>query len=378
MTSSFRNPFNNPILYNKTLQGSCPKGGDWYTCWNQDPAFLGCCNSDPCNGVGCPASDLRPAGLGAGAGQSECDHDSSFYPDIQCPSGGTFYYCHAYDKNASFQGCCFSNACITNHGGRCEGINLSPAAFAEDFDANKLVVPCDDPTLTKDYGYSLYTSNPHPAQETASSNSVTSSATLTATSASISASQPTSTPGASHTTTRPASESASPLVPALAGGVGGSVLILVLAVLIIYLYRRRQKKKQTPSALPFVASSTYKSKDAHTPKTPITPLAPAPPYGGSSFPRTPDDVRGFPLELEDSDVNHSMKSEGLGIVAAGCTASSNLPLELDGSNTKDAVKAEGRGVAASGGLASSNPQQPRVEHGSPADGYITDWQTYSP
>ncbi|KIX08364.1 uncharacterized protein Z518_03020 [Rhinocladiella mackenziei CBS 650.93] len=42
---------------------SCPYGGLWYTCANNSIPFQGCCESNPCNGQGCSAQDLRPAGL---------------------------------------------------------------------------------------------------------------------------------------------------------------------------------------------------------------------------------------------------------------------------------------------------------------------------
>ena len=37
---------------------------DRYTCEYQSPTFFGCCVSNPCNENGCPAEDLRAAGMG--------------------------------------------------------------------------------------------------------------------------------------------------------------------------------------------------------------------------------------------------------------------------------------------------------------------------
>ena len=45
--------------YDDITRAACTSG-DWWSCANTTPPFLGCCLSDPCLG-GCPPSDLRAA-----------------------------------------------------------------------------------------------------------------------------------------------------------------------------------------------------------------------------------------------------------------------------------------------------------------------------
>src|SRR5450432_2376661 len=104
-------------------EGTCPVGSLWYTCTAQSPTFFGCCTSNPCNGVGCPSADLRPAGMGVGAGPDLPANDSSFWPNVKC-SAGQWWTCAL--QTPSFQGCCDSSPC----GGKgCPLDQLHPAAF---------------------------------------------------------------------------------------------------------------------------------------------------------------------------------------------------------------------------------------------------------
>jgi len=99
-----------------------------YTCASQTPTFFGCCTSDPCNGSGCPTSDLRAAGMGVGSGfdGSTYANDSSYYPNVNCATGD-WYTCAA--ASPSFQGCCNrTNPCST---GSCPQNSLFPAAFSD-------------------------------------------------------------------------------------------------------------------------------------------------------------------------------------------------------------------------------------------------------
>lgn len=89
-------------------EGTCPSGGSWYSCTAQSPTFFGCCTSNPCNGVGCPSGDLRAAGMGTSSGPDKALNDSSFWPNVQC-SQGIWYTC--INQSPSFQGCCGSNPC---------------------------------------------------------------------------------------------------------------------------------------------------------------------------------------------------------------------------------------------------------------------------
>ncbi|KAH8660915.1 hypothetical protein BGZ60DRAFT_356551, partial [Tricladium varicosporioides] len=88
--------------------------------------FFGCCNSDPCNSKGCPAADLKPAGLGTAPGPASDttkNPNGSWYQYEQC-SAGQWYTCA--DISPSFQGCCDINPC-SNKG--CPSSNLHAASF---------------------------------------------------------------------------------------------------------------------------------------------------------------------------------------------------------------------------------------------------------
>lgn len=83
---------------------SCPVGGDWWKCEDINyPTFIGCCSSDPCSGQMCPTEDLYPMGFGA------VTSPIPDYPNHSCPYGGLWYTCA--DNPIAFQGCCESNPC---------------------------------------------------------------------------------------------------------------------------------------------------------------------------------------------------------------------------------------------------------------------------
>ncbi|KIM98487.1 hypothetical protein OIDMADRAFT_128268 [Oidiodendron maius Zn] len=107
--------------------GTCPSDAEWWTCIDQSPTFLGCCASNACNGIGCPSDDLRAAGLGTACGTNSDSNDSSYWPYVQCSSGGQWWTC----ESPSFQGCCDINPC----GGGCPANDLHPAAFLYDASA---------------------------------------------------------------------------------------------------------------------------------------------------------------------------------------------------------------------------------------------------
>jgi hypothetical protein len=97
-----------------------------YTCTNQNPTFFGCCTSNPCNGVGCPASDLRAAGM-----EQQAETTARTIPmlNVQHPpaesNGGT---CAV--QISSFQGCCISNPCGgSGSAGGCPASQLYAAQF---------------------------------------------------------------------------------------------------------------------------------------------------------------------------------------------------------------------------------------------------------
>ncbi|KAH6707551.1 hypothetical protein BKA61DRAFT_430447, partial [Leptodontidium sp. MPI-SDFR-AT-0119] len=109
----------------KTEKGTCPIGGDWYTCTAQSPTFFGCCTSNPCRGdnTGCPASDLRAAGIGSGT-NPDATRNGTYWPNTQCAKG-QWWTCDVPQK-PTFQGCCDVNPC---NGVGCPAGSLQQAAF---------------------------------------------------------------------------------------------------------------------------------------------------------------------------------------------------------------------------------------------------------
>lgn len=64
--------------YDNTPVNSCTSG-QWWTCADTSPPFLGCCKSNPCLAAGCPMGDLTAAVL------STLDADKAPYSPIQAP-----------------------------------------------------------------------------------------------------------------------------------------------------------------------------------------------------------------------------------------------------------------------------------------------------
>ena len=83
---------------------SCRVGGQWYECEDVNyPAFIGCCSSNPCSGQMCPEGDLYPMSFGS------VTSPTVGYPNHSCPYGGLWYTCA--NNQITFQGCCESNPC---------------------------------------------------------------------------------------------------------------------------------------------------------------------------------------------------------------------------------------------------------------------------
>lgn len=207
---------------------TCPLGGLWYTCTAQTPSFLGCCTSDPCNGSGCPSSDLRAAGMGTGSGPDGLSsNDASYWPNVQC-SVGQWWTCAM--QTPSFQGCCESNPC-GGSGTGCPSGMLYPAAFKSvTAAASSTKKQSSNPQIT------LAVASTGSVSTLSSASSVSSPLPATTTS---SPSSPTTTPQQT-TTPNPSSNTR-----AIAGGAaGGSALI----VLLLLANRRRHSHPQVLSS----------------------------------------------------------------------------------------------------------------------------------
>lgn len=89
------------MLRTRSLQyisPSCPQGGTWFAC-SSGSRFLGCCGSDPCQN-GCPQTNLKAASFNA--------TDYGQFTNQNCVTG-QFYTCE--NTNPPFLGCCTSNPC---------------------------------------------------------------------------------------------------------------------------------------------------------------------------------------------------------------------------------------------------------------------------
>ncbi|CAG8955750.1 hypothetical protein HYFRA_00011616 [Hymenoscyphus fraxineus] len=134
-----------------TDKGTCPSGGLWYECTGITPSFQGCCVTNPCQQNGCPATDLRAAGIPT-AGIVATNE-----PNVQCPSTSLWYTCTAISP--SFQGCCKTNPCQQNG---CPAGDLEAAQFK--------VIPGTTSTLQSTTASSTSTGTAAPVQPNVTSS----------------------------------------------------------------------------------------------------------------------------------------------------------------------------------------------------------------
>ncbi|KAM3078040.1 hypothetical protein ACMFMG_002659 [Clarireedia jacksonii] len=231
-----------------TTMGTCPFGGLWYTCEVQTPTFFGCCTSNPCNGVGCPDSDFRAAGMGTGSGPDADTNDGSYWPNVQCPLGGSWYTCS--DQTPSFQGCCESNMCNGSNT-VCPDGQLHPAAFSS---VPAVITSWTHPTATSSSQHSTSSATAESITTATSSPSSTSSATAE----SITTTTITSSPSSSASPTI-SSKSTTPvgiIVGGVVGGVVGGAIFITVLILIYLWLRNRQKKARHVAPEPENAMQT--------------------------------------------------------------------------------------------------------------------------
>ncbi|KAJ4257516.1 hypothetical protein NW762_008640 [Fusarium torreyae] len=106
----------------KQLGISCPDGGQFYICEDDDTQFVGCCVNDPCgaNNGTCPEGDLRTTTFNPDRYndifQQDCNNSQSVRNWYTCT--GT---------NPPFIGCCSLNACNTG----CPRARLEPAMLSK-------------------------------------------------------------------------------------------------------------------------------------------------------------------------------------------------------------------------------------------------------
>ncbi|ESZ98615.1 hypothetical protein SBOR_0985 [Sclerotinia borealis F-4128] len=220
-----------------TLMGSCILGGKWYTCEDQSPTFLGCCLSDPCNGIGCPAENLRPAAMGTASGPDAPSADGSYWPNVSCPNGGVWFTCS--EQTNSFQGCCDNstgfNPC---HGTGCPTESLYAAAFstvpAKIFSATSSTAFAASSTISISSTISVTSSVP-------SSSSISNSPNGTSSTSQTASSQTSAT--ANDTSDSIGFNSYQKLpIAAIVGSALGGVVVVLLVLLASFCIRRRRKR----------------------------------------------------------------------------------------------------------------------------------------
>lgn len=87
----------------QSFDPSCPSGGSWYAC-TTGSRFVGCCTGsiDPCNEkTSCPQKNLKPASFNIS--------EYGMFPDQTCNADSNWYTCTG--TNPAFMGCCKSNPC---------------------------------------------------------------------------------------------------------------------------------------------------------------------------------------------------------------------------------------------------------------------------
>jgi hypothetical protein len=101
---------------------SCPNGGRFYVCEDDDTKFIGCCINDPCgrNNGTCSDGDLRATTFDSDKysqlPQQDCDNSQGVDNWYSCAS-----------TNPPFLGCCSQNACSSG----CPRAKLVPAKLSE-------------------------------------------------------------------------------------------------------------------------------------------------------------------------------------------------------------------------------------------------------
>ncbi|KAI5205968.1 hypothetical protein E4T38_04111 [Aureobasidium subglaciale] len=87
----------------QSFDPSCPSGGSWYAC-TTGSRFVGCCtgSTDPCDETtSCPQKNLKPASFDVAK--------YGTFPDQTCDADSNWFTCAG--TNPAFMGCCKSNPC---------------------------------------------------------------------------------------------------------------------------------------------------------------------------------------------------------------------------------------------------------------------------
>ncbi|GAW19219.1 hypothetical protein ANO14919_087040 [Xylariales sp. No.14919] len=201
-----------PISY---LGLSCPSGGDFYICQdNEVRRFLGCCDIDPCgrNQGDCPSSALHPASFNA-----DRYNDIPAQSCVSSTKDPLWYLC---TNGPTFLGCCVTNPC--DNEGVCQEDSLAGATLN------------DNPKMASVFLTATATVIPTSTSSTDRSASTTTSMVIPVTQI-------------PNSDLNNKNNSAAP-IGAIVGGIVGSIAVLGLVVLICFLCRRRRKRLATPQS----------------------------------------------------------------------------------------------------------------------------------
>ena len=190
----------------------CPYGGQFYKCTvepGSKTAFIGCCDSDPCQEGGCSPTDLYSAYF------NSFNNDGEGYV---CPEGSAFYTC--LNVGLGFVGCCGVDA-------GCESDDV-----------------CED--LYPAYHFSV---DVHfPGTTTAESLATIQSTTMPSASPTVFLPQPSSSIPSPPTTLASdvqKGKNSGPNAKAIAGSTIGSVAgVLIIGLLMLYTYKKGKRSRR--------------------------------------------------------------------------------------------------------------------------------------
>jgi hypothetical protein len=210
---------------------SCPSGGDFYAC-SSGSMFVGCCLTNPC-ATGCFQGQLEAASFEAS--------QYGDFSDQQC-SAGKFYTCiYTNENNATFWGCCQSNACSA---GSCPSSDLAGAFLSNN--------PSEaEPYLSLNSSWvatATLSSATSSISATTSQAVTTSASSMTASSSPANAFATTSASSSSTTTFLPSSNHSTNIGAIVGGVVGGLAVVGAIILGAIFLLRRRRAASTPPMA----------------------------------------------------------------------------------------------------------------------------------
>ena len=114
-----------------SLGASCPKGGTFYTCQDSATEFLGCCTSNPCTAE---AGGKCPQNNIRPTSFSSDSYDEILPQKCDSSEPEALWYACKFN-NPPFMGCCKSNPCAS---GSCPAKDLAAAVLADEPDNRQI------------------------------------------------------------------------------------------------------------------------------------------------------------------------------------------------------------------------------------------------